>query len=558
MKLIFREYLSSLRERGELDVIMPDLLSELGMNVLSRPGIGTRQYGVDVAAVGNDDAGMRTVYLLSIKPGNLGRSDWNSGAQSLRASLDEILDVYIRNHIPKPYSNCPVVVVLCLGGDVSESVQQPVRGYIDNHTTDRIRFDTWNGDRLANMLLTGLLREKALPDTWHSDFRKCLAMVDEPLVSFEHFCRLLDSVAKQCKPSRPARLTAVRRIYIALWTLYAWSRNGGNIESAYLCSERAALICWVLVKDHLSAKSKPARDLKASMERLLNLHQAIGSDYIANNVVPRASVLHGLASSVPSRESLDVNLRLFDVLGRIGLHGLWQLLSYDRLNEHQTDEKDLLRQELSKTAALIVDAITHNPILCTPVKDSQAIDIDIACHFLQRVQCDAFIQKWITNIARATTFAFRTNGPYPCMYDDYRDLLDHPQHTNEYRLDATAASILLPTLAAWAAFTHDADTMSHLSEFASDDYRHSTLQLLYPGSDTEEHLYEGETLHGLNVNGFTIPSRCDDMVSFIRAEADATSAFHSLSPRSHGVWPLLFLASRHHRVPVPPQFWPLR
>ena len=558
MKLIFREYFSSLRERGELDVIMPDILSELGMNVLSQPGIGTRQYGVDVAAVGNDDAGMRTVYLLSIKPGNLGRSEWNSGAQSLRASLDEVLDVYIRNHIPKPYSNCPVVVVLCLGGYVSESVQQAVRGYVDNHTTDRIRFDTWNGDRLADMLLTGLLREKALPNTWHSDFRKCLAMVDEPLVSFEHFCRLLDSVAKQCTPSRPARLTAVRRIYIAVWTLYAWSRNGGNIESAYLCSERAALICWVLVKDHLAAKSKPARDFKASMERLLDLHQAIGSDYITNNVVPRASVLHGLASSVPGRESLDINLRLFDILGRIGLHGLWQLRSYQRLDEHQTDEKDLLREELSKTAALIVDAISHNPILCTPVKDSQAIDIDIACHFLQRVQCDDFIQKWITNIARATTFAFRTNGPYPCMYDDYRDLLDHPQHTNEYRRDATAASILLPTLAAWASFTHDADTMSHLSEFAAGDYRHSTLQLLYPGSDTEEHLYEGETLHGLNVNGFRIPSCCDDMVSFIRAEVDATSAFDSLSPCSHGVWPLLFLASRHHRVPVPPQFWPLR
>ena len=37
MKLIFVEYLASLRERGELDVIMPDLLSEVGFSVISRP-----------------------------------------------------------------------------------------------------------------------------------------------------------------------------------------------------------------------------------------------------------------------------------------------------------------------------------------------------------------------------------------------------------------------------------------------------------------------------------------------------------------------------------------
>ena len=52
MKLIFSEYLASLKERGELDVIMPDLLSEIGFTVFSKPAVGTKQHGVDVAAVG--------------------------------------------------------------------------------------------------------------------------------------------------------------------------------------------------------------------------------------------------------------------------------------------------------------------------------------------------------------------------------------------------------------------------------------------------------------------------------------------------------------------------
>ena len=35
--------------------VLPDLLSELGHTVVSRPSVGTRQYGVDVAAVGPRD-----------------------------------------------------------------------------------------------------------------------------------------------------------------------------------------------------------------------------------------------------------------------------------------------------------------------------------------------------------------------------------------------------------------------------------------------------------------------------------------------------------------------
>lgn len=34
MKLILKQYLASLKERAELDAILPDLLSSMGMNVL--------------------------------------------------------------------------------------------------------------------------------------------------------------------------------------------------------------------------------------------------------------------------------------------------------------------------------------------------------------------------------------------------------------------------------------------------------------------------------------------------------------------------------------------
>ena len=70
MKLLFRNYLGSLREREELDAILPDLLSELGYTVYSRPQRGTAQAGVDIAAVGKDDDGERKLFLFSVKQGD--------------------------------------------------------------------------------------------------------------------------------------------------------------------------------------------------------------------------------------------------------------------------------------------------------------------------------------------------------------------------------------------------------------------------------------------------------------------------------------------------------
>src|SRR6476646_8466935 len=99
MKLLIRDYVASLKERQELDAILPDLLSELGFNVISRPGRGTAQRGVDVAAIGKDSK----VYLFTVKPGDLTRQEWDGTSQKLRSSLNEIIDDYIPTRIPAAY-----------------------------------------------------------------------------------------------------------------------------------------------------------------------------------------------------------------------------------------------------------------------------------------------------------------------------------------------------------------------------------------------------------------------------------------------------------------------
>jgi hypothetical protein len=146
VKLVFRQYLASLRERNELDAVLPDLLSELGFTVISRPSVGTRQYGVDVAAVGLDSDKKRKLFLFSIKQGDLTRADWDGNSQALRSSLNDILDVYIPTRIPKSYDKLDVVICLCFGGDVQEAVRDNVTQFTKQRSVGRVSFQEWNGD----------------------------------------------------------------------------------------------------------------------------------------------------------------------------------------------------------------------------------------------------------------------------------------------------------------------------------------------------------------------------------------------------------------------------
>ena len=136
------------------------------------------------------------------------------------------------------------------------------------------------------------------------------------------------------------------------------------------------------------------------------------------------------------------------------------------------------------------------------------------------------------------------------------ELTDHSKKDPGYRTDATVGSLLVPTLSVWAAIPDDAETLGVLADFASGPCSHSTLQLWYPASDSEEHLYANSDQHGLAVTDITIEHDAGDMLTLIKSECAASASFQSLSTLSNGLWPLIILASRHYRIPVPPHFWP--
>ncbi len=316
MKLVLTHYLRSLREREELDAILPDLLAESGFEVLTRPRRGTGQAGVDVAAVGPnpDRDNVRSLFLFTIKSGDLTREHWDTGQQAVRPSLNEVLDDYIPNRIPPHLSDLPIVVCVCMGGEMRENVRAQWSGFCRMNEKATVHFAEWNGDRLADLILSGVLRAELIEGEGREMFQKALAMIDHPDVAYRHFSSLLNVIFTKPK-NQSERTRQLRKAYLCLWILFVWARDAGNLDAAYRVSELVLLRSWPHCDMTRLRKGSTQQERLAHFDQVLKLHIIIANLLLVEKIGPFAEKRYALSMAVNSRNAVDINISLFETLG---------------------------------------------------------------------------------------------------------------------------------------------------------------------------------------------------------------------------------------------------
>ena len=195
MKLIIREYLSLLKESKELDRLLPDLLLMMGIEPISLAQVGVRQFGVDIAAVGEYRKEGNSLFLFTIKQGDLGRSDWDVNKQSIRQSLDEIKDVYLDSHIRPEHSTLKKKIILCTGGNLKQEIQQNWKGYESKNSIEgEVEYEFWGGDKLSLLIEEYMFNEQILPVEFRSLFRKVLSLLSDPDYDLSDYYSILNSL----------------------------------------------------------------------------------------------------------------------------------------------------------------------------------------------------------------------------------------------------------------------------------------------------------------------------------------------------------------------------
>ena len=253
--------------------------------------------------------------------------------------------------------------------------------------------------------------------------------------------------------------------------------------------------------------------------------------------------------------SSDVNLKLFDLLGRIAMAGLW--LHWFSQRDPNAERKAKLHLQTRTFAEAGFKLITNNPALFLPLQDEQSIEVALFLLLAGAAEGNVHnAHAWLQGMTRRLALTLRTHGRYPCVFSEYRDLIAHPRsRTDEYRQDATAGSTLIPLVAAFLSYFGDSECLAQLIDLKAKELQHCTLQLWIPDDSSEVGLYVGSDEHGIALCDLPLTGDGQEQIDMLDAAFKQEGAFDKLSAIAMGYWPIVLAACHHHRLPVPPQFW---
>lgn len=556
MRVVLSQYLRTLRERDELDALLPVLVGEMGYTLLSRPQAGTRQYGVDFASAGPSPLdGIDELLLFVIKQGDIGRREWTGSPQAVRESMDEIFDVWLRAHVPSGYEQHRKVIVVATSGDLKQEVEANWVGYTAQKAT--ITFQFWGSDKISELLERHLLDENLFRAEDWSDLRRALALAADNEYRFEDFGRLL---LRQLSLDRSGARTdaagrgdaarvlvkALRRIHLAASICAYWAESDGNVRQAVWVMERTLLWCWHRVLlDGLQDRAAVA----AAFADLWRSYLDVSERYVTK-IARYTAVQDGL--SVQTREASEYALVLMEQVGLLGSIGLSQ----------STSETDIAGPALptDSTCRALIDLLRNHEAAASPRLDEHCIDVSLALALLVQTGNHLRATEWLTAIASRLIFTYQGRRLFPIATDSLEDLAELDVFGGDELKDKLLqTSWMMATVASWCAVLHLDQVYEALASSRARNYPHMDAQLWHPQTDWPTTWYFKPAHHetGLAEAPYDMPPAASELRARIaRFNESRRLQWEENSPSlAAGMWGLDFIACRHFRVPVPASVW---
>ncbi|MDP2700131.1 hypothetical protein [Thalassospira sp.] len=559
MKLILSAYLRTLKERDEFDALLPDLLLSMGIIPLSKPQTGTRQFGVDLSAVGVDKDGIEKLFLFVLKKGDIGRRIWNGeGPQCVEPSLDEIFNVYLRSHVPQKHGKHPVKIVLGTTGDLKEEVQPNWAGYTERKKGEA-EFDFWGADELAVLIERHLLDEHLFQSDDRTDLRRVLALVGEPDYSLVDFHKLLlrqlglnvDGELLDNKISTPVLVKALTRANLTARIVSGWASNDGDTKIALKAAERTLLWSWWRIS---KAPEKDQKKLTEEFYRLIDTYVATSMAYL-QKIELHSQVQDGFSGY--TSESSVLSLTVFEHIGLVASIGLAAIYFSEAPNEPTSII------DMDQVSRILLGIITKNPVSGSPALDSNTIEVSLALSYLMLAGHYSEAKEWLGEIIGRIDYSYKVMRNFPIGTDSLDDLVElvfgKPEEDRIKELMAT--SWLLPTLAGWSVILEEEGWYKRVvSGQKSEAYPEVCSQLWHPlKEDFFGHLYFHQAQYECGET--EAPIKFPDEIAAYQKHMEAilASERHEVvesSPAFHeNLYGLDLIAMRHFKTPVPSNFW---
>lgn len=549
MRLLIREYLEMLKESGEFDRLMPELLLAMKIIPISKAQIGVRQAGVDIAAIGKTKDGQDCLFLFVLKRGNIGRNDWDSGPTSIRQSLNEIKDTYLSTWVSVKHKDFLKKVIISTTGDIKQDTKPNLDGYIKENTVDgKLEYEVWNGDTVASFIEEYLFNEHLLSDESKSDFRKALSLIGEAEYDLSHFYKLLKNLLFQENTKPKALIKAFRTTNLIINILFHWASTAGNLKNPMLAIERGILWGWETIRKNQFTENKPV--IQSYINLIISYVRFSHAYFI--KLQPHCYVRDGL-SIHSSSESVLITESIYEQIGILSLIGLYQLTLKDIF-------PNLASQENAKTVAQAINAlIVNNPCSGSPCYDNHSIEISLALILLIEVNNDQEAKEWLQDLISRATYTFGVGKHFPISNDSFDDLVEFEVNpSEEKRKQLMEVSTFVPTLAEWALVFNLEESYNFLISHM-ETFKDTCMQLWYPDETTEEYIYSGPAQYesGTSEAPIALPSDISILKRQIHdlTKSDQYEVLANMSFYKCGIPLLDLIASRHYRTPIHPQYW---
>lgn len=331
--------------------------------------------------------------------------------------------------------------------------------------------------------------------------------------------------------------------------------DGENLEAPYRCCELALLYSWDVLNRSANAKKKERNARSEIVDHVLSLYLSIGQKLIVEKIGPHADKMYAVSSAVRSGSELDINLALFEAMGRTALLGLWHHFIDLKSDGEQREQHLRLRDQCQNIA---VSLINQNPTLTTPFRDDHHIEIGLLMLLAQGGGSIPNVAGYVVEIASRLNYRYRLRKSWPTHFQDYRELARHPiDQSDEYFKKSTKGSVLVPFLKVALERIGETEQLTALDRTVSEELPEMTQQVWVPRDGTEEFFWRQGTSQGIAIpvpmmelerQSSSLASQMDDI-------AENFKAFFEMSAVKRGLIPLFLMACRHYRLPLPPQLW---
>lgn len=282
-KIFVREYLESLREKAELDLIFGYLLESMGFQIVSfaKETVGVPQFGRDVVAIGPDQDGKIHKWSFELK----GHADKDIDATTfskkdgINESLLESLNAPFQNNGIPDFNSLPTKFVIVHNGIVKPNFKPVFDGFVKKNFKRNKKFEDWDIHRLTDLFYENLFGEYLFTDNINLRlFKRILVFLAVPEYNFEDLRILLDRIIQQYADAKGDR---ARDKFLATLNLLAMLIWHYGKENNNLHPSKTALNIIVLRFCHFLLKEKLTNDSRFfdSFYKLLLTHHSLMNEY---------------------------------------------------------------------------------------------------------------------------------------------------------------------------------------------------------------------------------------------------------------------------------------